>query len=155
MIMLVNALNPSILNRNSLMNPVKVLVAQSCLTRGDPMNCSHQAPLFMEFPGRNTGVGYNFLLQGVFLTLGLNLGFLHFRQILYGLSHQGSPSWTQTTFQLAYNIFTHLMQELTFWIFGITTEFIFILVRELRSRIPLVVQRLRIFLLILETWIWP
>ena len=31
------------------------------------------------------------LLQGIFLTQGLNLGFLHCRQILYRLSHQGSP----------------------------------------------------------------
>ena len=31
------------------------------------------------------------LLQGIFLTQGLNLGLLHCRQILYCLSHQGSP----------------------------------------------------------------
>ena len=31
------------------------------------------------------------LLQGIFPTQGLNPGFLHFRQILYYLSHQGSP----------------------------------------------------------------
>ena len=30
-------------------------------------------------------------LQGIFLTQGSNLGFLHCRQILYHLSHQGSP----------------------------------------------------------------
>ena len=33
-------------------------------------------------------------LQGIFLTQGSNLGFLHCRQILYHLSHQGSP-WLQ------------------------------------------------------------
>ena len=36
------------------------------------------------------------LLQGIFPTQGLNPGLLHFRQILYQLSHQGSPriwSW--------------------------------------------------------------
>ena len=31
------------------------------------------------------------LLQGIFLTQRLNLHFLHFRQILYHVSHQGSP----------------------------------------------------------------
>ena len=31
------------------------------------------------------------LLQGIFPTLGLNLGLLHCRQILYHLNHQGSP----------------------------------------------------------------
>ena len=30
-------------------------------------------------------------LQGIFPTQGLNLGFLHCRQILYHLSHQGNP----------------------------------------------------------------
>ena len=42
-------------------------------------------------PGKNTGVGCHALLQGIFLTQGLNPGFLHCRQILYHLSHQGSP----------------------------------------------------------------
>ena len=34
-------------------------------------------------PGKNTGVGCHFLLQGIFPTQGLNLIFLHCRQILY------------------------------------------------------------------------
>ena len=34
----------------------------------------------------------NLLFQGIFLTQGSNLGILHFRQILYHLSHQESPS---------------------------------------------------------------
>ena len=42
----------------------------------------------MEFcPGKNTGVGCPSLLQGIFLTQGLNLGLLHCRWILYHLSH--------------------------------------------------------------------
>ena len=36
-----------------------------------------------DFPGKNTGVGCHFLLQRIFLTQGLNLGLLHYRQILY------------------------------------------------------------------------
>ena len=39
--------------------------------------------------GKNTGVGNHSLLQGIFLTQGLNLDFLHCRQIIYHLSHQG------------------------------------------------------------------
>ena len=35
------------------------------------------------------GVGFHFLLQGLFLTMGSNLGLLHWRQTLYHLSHQG------------------------------------------------------------------
>ena len=40
---------------------------------------------------KNTGVGSLSLLQGIFPTQGLNPGLLHCRQILYQLSHQGSP----------------------------------------------------------------
>ena len=39
----------------------------------------------------HTGVGCHAFLQGIFPTHRLNLGFLHFRQILYCLSHQRSP----------------------------------------------------------------
>ena len=42
-------------------------------------------------PGKNTRVGFHFLLQGIFPTQGSNLGLWHYRQILYHLSHQGSP----------------------------------------------------------------
>ena len=42
-------------------------------------------------PGQNTGVGCHALLQGIFPTQGLNPGLPHCRQILYHLSHQGSP----------------------------------------------------------------
>ena len=41
--------------------------------------------------GQNTGVGSLSLLQGIFPTQGLNPGLLPCRQILYQLSHQGSP----------------------------------------------------------------
>ena len=41
-------------------------------------------------PGQNTGVCSCSILQGIFLTQGSNPGFLHWRQILYQLSHQGS-----------------------------------------------------------------
>ena len=33
-------------------------------------------------PGKNTGVGYHSLFQGIFPTQGSHLGFLHCRQIL-------------------------------------------------------------------------
>ena len=48
-----------------------------------------------DFPGKNTGVGYHALLQGIFPTQGLNPSLPYCRQncrqILYCLSHQGSP----------------------------------------------------------------
>ena len=49
---------------------------QSCLTLGDPMDRRLLYP--WDSPGENTGVGCYFLLQGIFLTHGWNLGLLHF-----------------------------------------------------------------------------
>ena len=43
-------------------------------------------------PGQNTGVGSLSLLQGIFPAQGSNPGLPHCRQILYQLSHKGSPS---------------------------------------------------------------
>ena len=47
-----------------------------------------------DSPGKNTGVGCHALLQGIFPTPESNQGLLHFRQILYQLSCQGSPEIT-------------------------------------------------------------
>ena len=67
-------------------NEVKVLVTQSHLTLCNPTTllCPWNSP------GKNTGVSCHFLLQGIFLTQGLNSGLLHLlhcRKILY--IHQG------------------------------------------------------------------
>ena len=50
------------------------------------MTVAHQPPLveiLWDFPDKSTGMGYHFLLQGIFLTQGLNLYLLLVRQILY------------------------------------------------------------------------
>ena len=52
-----------------------------------------QAPLSMDSLGKNTGVGGLSLLQWIFPTPGSNPGLQHCKQILYQLSHQGSPYW--------------------------------------------------------------
>ena len=44
-----------------------------------------------DFPGKDTGVGSHFLLQEIFPARRSNPDLLHCRQILYHLSHQGSP----------------------------------------------------------------
>ena len=64
------------------MKEVKVLLAQSCPVR---LLCP-QDPL-----DKSTGVGYHSLLQGIFLTQGMNPSLRLCRQILYHLSQQGSP----------------------------------------------------------------
>ena len=43
-------------------------------------------------PGKNTGEGCHFFLQGIFPTQASNLGLPRCRQIPYNLSHQGSSS---------------------------------------------------------------
>ena len=58
-----------------------------------------------DSPGKNTGVGYHSLLQGILPTQGSNPSLLHCRQILYCLSHQGS---------LEYVVFTQLSILYTF-----------------------------------------
>ena len=65
----------------------KEKVTQSCLTL---QSCGLQPARLLRpwsSPGKSTGMSCHFLLQGVFLTQGLNLGVLHCRQILYQLSH--------------------------------------------------------------------
>ena len=58
----------------------------------DPMDCRPPgSSIHGDSPGKTTGVGCHDLLQGIFLTQGSNPGLLHCRQILYCLSHQGSP----------------------------------------------------------------
>ena len=47
-------------------------------------------------PGQNTRVGSRSLLQGIFPTQGSNPRLPHSRQILYQLSHQGSPYMPMT-----------------------------------------------------------
>ena len=56
------------------------------------MDCSLPASfVYAIFPGKNTGVCCHFLLQEIFLNQRLNLGLPHCRQMLYRVSHQGSP----------------------------------------------------------------
>ena len=55
-----------------------------------PWAVALQAPLSMEFSGKNTALGCHSLLQGIFPTQGSNPGLLYCRQILYCLSHRGA-----------------------------------------------------------------
>ena len=70
-----------------------VLVAQSCPQSLQPHGLGPTKLLCpWNSPGKNTGVGCHFLLQGIFLTQGSNPGLPCCRQILYHLSHQGNPN---------------------------------------------------------------
>ena len=85
-----------------LISTVLCLVAQLCPTLGDTMNCSPPGcSVYGDSPDKNTRVGYHDLLQGIFPTQGWTPGLLHWRRILYCLSHQGIPrilEWVAYTF---------------------------------------------------------
>ena len=70
---------------------VQSIVSQSCPLFATLWTIAHQAPLSMRFSRQNTGVDCHFLLQWIFPSQGSNLGLPHWRQILYCLSHKGSP----------------------------------------------------------------
>ena len=65
----------------------EVKVTQSCPTLCNPMDCTNP----WNSPGQNNGVGSCSLLQGIFPIQGSNPCLPHCRQILYQLSHKGSP----------------------------------------------------------------
>ena len=68
--------------------PLCFLVAQSCPTLLWPRGVEPTRLLCLwDFPGKNTGVGCHFLPQGIFLTQGSNLRFLHWQADSFPLSH--------------------------------------------------------------------
>jgi len=80
---------------------VLCLVAQSCLTLRDPMDCSPPgSPVHGDSPGKNTRMGCHALPQGIFPTQGWNSGLLHSRWVLYHLSHQGNPALMTVNFRI-------------------------------------------------------
>ena len=88
---------------NSMIRATKILccvlclVTQLCPTLCDPMDCSPLgSSVHGDSPGKNTGVGFYALLQGIFPTQGSKPGLPHCRWILYCLSHQGSPPLSKT-----------------------------------------------------------
>ena len=90
-------------------------IAQSCPTLCNRMDCS--LPGFSHpwgFPGESTGVGFHFLLQGIFLTQGSIPGLLHCRQMLYPLSLQGSHTCFKAHIIFIFFTFLSLMTNLTF-----------------------------------------
>ena len=73
------------------------LVSQSCPILVTPWTVARQVPCPWDSPGKNTGVGCHFLLEGIFLTQGSNPGLLrllHCSWILYRPCHEGSPGIT-------------------------------------------------------------
>ena len=86
-------------NLSNFFNHVCVLVALSCATLCNPTR------LFCPWdsPGKNTRVSNHSQLQRIFLTQGSCTGFLHWRQLLYHLSHQGNPFFNHTVHEKSVN----------------------------------------------------
>ena len=102
-----------------------MLVPQSCLTLLWPHGLQ-PTRLFCpwDFPGKDTGVGCHFLLQGIFPTQGSNPGLLHWRQIPYRLSYKIQNKYKKILlYELLYNIkegrgcqsFSHVQFFVTPW----------------------------------------
>ena len=92
----------------SLKLPKKVvLVTQLCPTLFDPHGLQPTRLLCSwDFPDMDTGVVCQFLLQGIFLTQGLNPGFLHYKED----SLPPEQPWKPVYFILALNLETTLTQ---------------------------------------------
>ena len=70
---------------------VMCLVTQLCPALCDPTDCSPpDSSVLGDSPGKNTGVGFYALFQGILPTQESNPVLPHCRQILYSLNHQGS-----------------------------------------------------------------
>ena len=70
------------------------LVAKFCPTLCDPMDCTCQAPLSMEFCRQESWSGLLFPSPGDLPDPGLNLHLLHWQADSLPQSHQGSPRIT-------------------------------------------------------------
>ena len=68
---------------------------QLCPTLGNPMDCSLPgSSVHRDYPGKNTGMGCQALLQGIFPAQGLNLSlfcFLHWQAGSLSLAPPGKP----------------------------------------------------------------
>ena len=82
----------------------------------------HRLLLPWDSPGKNTGVSCLFLLQGIFLTQGSNPGLPHCRQMLYPLSHEGSPKNKNRAYEFWLNAFKWCNRKLMSLFFGNKTK---------------------------------
>ena len=88
-----------------------LLVPQSCPTLCDPMGYIQPIRLLCpwDFPGKNTGVGCHFLLQGIFPTQGSNPHFLyllHWQTDSLSLHHLEAPP---TIYEVYNTICTYIL----------------------------------------------
>ena len=89
-------------------------VTQLCLTLLRPHAVQFtRLPRLQDSPGKNTGVGCHFLLQGTFLTQGLTLHLLHWQVDSLPLSHLGSPAFLYMYAITLHSAFSSLILKIT------------------------------------------
>ena len=80
--------------------PAAALLLRHVRLFAAPWTVAHQPPLW-DFPGKNTGVGCHFLLQGIFLTEGSNPHVFH-------LWHWQADSWPTAPPGKPFSLSVHL-----------------------------------------------
>ena len=93
-----------------------VLVSQLSLTV-TPMDCSPPGSSVHGILQARTLEWVDTLLQGIFPTQGSNTNLLNFRQILYQLSHQGSPNYVLYSMVLWYSKYLTIKIHITKFLF--------------------------------------
>ena len=73
---------------------LRAKLLQSCPTAAARLQPTRLFCLW-DFPGKNTGVGCHFLLQGIFPTKGLNQHLLHWQAGSLPLAPPGKPGWSR------------------------------------------------------------
>ena len=79
-------------------------VAKPCLTLAILWTMTARLLCPWDCPGKNTGVGHHFLLQGIFLTQELNPRLLHCRQMIYQLNYEVTPKSNSIFLQFSCNM---------------------------------------------------
>ena len=88
--------SPNISTYNSALTPAfwferRSIVSNFLRPHGQKSLAGYSLRSLRDSPGKNTGVGCHFLLQGIFPTQELNPSLLYCKQILYHLNHWRSP----------------------------------------------------------------
>ena len=101
-------------------------------------------------PGKSTGVGSHSLLQGLVPTQGSNPGLTHCRQILYNLSHEGSPLLEILHFYSFFFKMVNLIILTCILVLKLTSPFLCLL-NKMNVIIPLIIQSFLKFEIMLDS----
>ena len=116
-----NITNKWIRGKNTRKIPLIQSESESCSVVSDSLR-PHGLYSPWNSPGQNTGVGSLSLLQGIFPTQGLNPSLPHSRQILYQLSHKGSPIYAKLFLKWGISVKPFVYTARTTWTVKVRKE---------------------------------